>query len=120
MKFFADEDVSRRIVARLRQEGHEVVYVVEKTRSLRDRTILRLALDEGMLVLTRDKDYRRLVLDEQRSTLGVIWLRVADMGRAEQNERVAQVIQEQGERLWHQFTIIYPDRIEMYPLAPSP
>ncbi len=72
MKFYADENVPRRIVNRLRRDGHEVTYVIEQTRSLRDRTILRIALDEGTLVLTLDKDYRRMVLHEQQPTLSYL------------------------------------------------
>ncbi len=116
MKFYADENVPRRIVNRLRRDGHEVRHVVEQTRSLRDRAILRIALDEGTLVLTLDKDYRRMVLQEHQPTLGVIWIRVAEMSREEQTERVALVIQAQGEQLWRHFTTIYPDRVDMQPL----
>ncbi len=39
------------------------------------------------------------------------------MSREQQNERVAQVIQEQGDTLLHHFTIIYPDRVEIQQLS---
>ncbi|HEY7125062.1 MAG TPA: DUF5615 family PIN-like protein [Ktedonobacterales bacterium] len=121
MKFYADENVPKRIVARLRHDGHEVLYAIEGVRRLRDRTILRAALDEDALILTLDADYREMVLNEKRPTLGVIWIRLSWLSRTEQNERVALVIQEQGSALLHQFTTIYPDRVETQALTqPAP
>src|SRR5690242_3457619 len=99
MKFHADENVPRPFVQRLRAQGHEVAYVVERVRSLRDATILRAALHEDTLVLTLDKDYRRLVFEEKQPTLGVIWIRLFQMNLKEQTERLAQVIEEQGDGL---------------------
>jgi predicted nuclease of predicted toxin-antitoxin system len=120
MKFYADENVPRRIVNRLRSDGHDVAHAVEKMRGWRDRTILQAALNQAALVLTLDKDYRRLTLEEHEPTLGVVWIRVAQLSRHEQTERVAQVIQAQGNLLLHHFTIIYPDRVEMLPLDIAP
>jgi hypothetical protein len=36
MNFLADEGVDRAVVARLRQEGHEVVYIAQLSPSLTD------------------------------------------------------------------------------------
>ncbi|HEU5366887.1 MAG TPA: DUF5615 family PIN-like protein [Ktedonobacterales bacterium] len=72
MKFYADENVPRPFVRRLRQDGHEVEYVIEQRRGRADHSILRAAFLREKLVLTLDKDYRRMVLEEKQLTLGVI------------------------------------------------
>jgi hypothetical protein len=58
MKFVADENVFKHTVLQLRAEGHEVYYIAEERRRSSDRSILGLALREGAIVLTYDKDYK--------------------------------------------------------------
>ena len=74
MKIYVDENVPQKITARLREEGYQVEYV---TRSVEDRTLLEIAYKQKALLITSDKDFERLVLDEHRPTSGVIFLRIA-------------------------------------------
>ena len=90
--------------------------MIEENRSLKDISILQVALDQGAIILTLDKDYRYHTLVEKRASLGVIWLRVFVMAREEETERVAQVISAYGERLLNHFTTIYPTNVETEPL----
>jgi hypothetical protein len=43
VKFLADECIDRQIVDRLRQEGHEVLYVAERDPRITDDEVLNLA-----------------------------------------------------------------------------
>jgi len=74
MKICVDENVPQKIVTRLKEEGHRVEYV---TRSVEDRDILEIAYQQKALLITSDKDFERLVLDERRPTTGVVLLRIA-------------------------------------------
>lgn len=74
MNIFVDENIPQQIVAMLRAEGHKVEYV---TRQVEDRIILDNAYKQQALLITSDKDFERLVLDERRPTAGVILLRVS-------------------------------------------
>lgn len=74
MKIFVDENIPQQIVALLRAEGHKVEYV---TRQIDDRVILENAYIQQALLITSDKDFERLVLDERRPTAGVLLLRVS-------------------------------------------
>ncbi len=117
MKFYADENIPKQFVVGLRALGHEVIYAVEATRSLRDPTILRETFKADTLIITQDKDYWRYVMVEKRPTLGVVWVRLSGLrGLAPRTERVIQVVQERGDLLAHHFTVIYPDRLEIHPL----
>lgn len=46
MKLLADEGVDAAIVARLRADGHDVVYVAELSPSITDKAVLDLAIRE--------------------------------------------------------------------------
>ncbi len=57
MKFLADENIDRQIVAALRQSGHDVTYVAELDPGITDDQVLDIATREGLLLLTADKDF---------------------------------------------------------------
>jgi predicted nuclease of predicted toxin-antitoxin system len=74
MIIYVDENAPQKIAMRLKEEGYKVEYVA---RSVEDRTLLEIAHKQKALLITSDKDFERLVLDERRPTAGVILLRIA-------------------------------------------
>jgi predicted nuclease of predicted toxin-antitoxin system len=74
MNIVVDENIPQQIVTQLRAEGHQVEYVM---RQVEDRVILENAYKQRALLITSDKDFERLVLDEGRPTAGVLLLRVS-------------------------------------------
>jgi predicted nuclease of predicted toxin-antitoxin system len=74
MIIYVDENVPLKITSRLKQDGYQVEYV---TRSIEDKDILEIAYKQKALLITSDKDFERLVLDEHRPTAGVILLRIS-------------------------------------------
>ena len=74
MNIFVDENVPLQIVALLRAEGYQVEYVM---RQVEDRIILENAYKQRALLITSDKDFERLVLDERKPTAGILLLRVS-------------------------------------------
>ena len=74
MIIHVDENVPQKITTRLREEGHQVEYV---TRSIEDRDVLEAAHKQKALLITSDKDFERLVLDERKPTAGVVLLRIS-------------------------------------------
>lgn len=119
MKFLANVNVPRPIITRLRADGHEVVWVTDRNRELSDYSVVRLAERERALILTEDRDYKRMVLEEQQATYGVVWLRLAKMPFTQHADRTSAAIRVLQSRLLRQFTTIYPDRVEQEPL-PNP
>ena len=114
MKLLADVNIDRRIIERLRAEGHDVLWVAESNRELDDIALLRLAWQEGALILTNDKDFQRHVLRENHQTHGLLWLRlgIVRMPRTQQIERTLQAIRTYQSRLTGRVTTIYPDHVE--------
>ncbi|HEY7213015.1 MAG TPA: DUF5615 family PIN-like protein [Thermoanaerobaculia bacterium] len=71
MRFLADESVDRQIVAQLRKQGHEVLYVAELDPGIDDVFILEQAVQLGSLLITADKDFGELVYRQKRARRGV-------------------------------------------------
>ena len=76
MKFLADESVERALVVVIRSIGHDVTYVAELAPGIEDEEVLSRANVEARLLLTNDKDFGELVFRSQRSTEGILLLRL--------------------------------------------
>lgn len=120
MKFVADVNVPKPLITALRADGHEVIWITDIDRRLKDQPILDLALREDALILTNDSDFEKHVLVEKHPTHGVVWMRVGWMPRKDRTERVREGIRVNVGQLLHHFTTIYPDRVEQRPLPPPP
>ncbi len=57
MNLVADEGVDRPVVERLRQDGHDVVYVAGLSPSVPDDEVLQPANARSAVLLTADKDF---------------------------------------------------------------
>lgn len=74
MNIFVDANIPQKIASRLREEGYSVEYV---DRNAEDKDIMEFVYREKALLITQDKDFERLVLDERIPTSGVILLRIS-------------------------------------------
>ena len=74
MNIFVDANIPQKIASRLREEGYSVEYV---DRNAEDTAIIEAAYQKKALLVTQDKDFERLVLDELRPTSGVVLLRIS-------------------------------------------
>jgi predicted nuclease of predicted toxin-antitoxin system len=83
---------------------------------LNDVPILRLAWNEGAVILTNDKDLQRHILKDHHRAHSLAWLRLGRTPRALAVERISEVIQAYEQQLLHVLTIIYPDPVEQQPL----
>jgi predicted nuclease of predicted toxin-antitoxin system len=88
MKFFADENIARAIVAWLRTEGHDVVYAAEAKPGAADIDWLRETECSERIIVTSDKDFGELIFRDHLNSHGVILLRLADLTLAERIERL--------------------------------
>jgi predicted nuclease of predicted toxin-antitoxin system len=75
----ANEGVDRPVVERLRQDGHDVVYVAELSPSITDEEVLQQANARSAVLLTTDKDFGELVFRQDRVHSGVLLLRLAGL-----------------------------------------
>lgn len=113
MKFLADENVDSAIVARLRKEGHTVLYVIEMSPSISDDEVVNHVNKEEALLLTADKDFGELVFRQGRIVQGVVLLRLAGLSPAHKADMVASAIGRRGDELSRNFTVITQEAIRI-------
>src|SRR6478672_6369035 len=92
MKLFIDENVSRLVVDRLRQDGHDLTLAQDVAFGRPDRELLALALQLGAIILTEDTDFGELVMRERLPSTGVILMRLSGMARSLQPDYIAQTL----------------------------
>ena len=61
MRFLADESCDFAVVRALRTAGHKVLAVAEISPRANDSEVIRLALEQDLILLTEDKDFGQLV-----------------------------------------------------------
>jgi predicted nuclease of predicted toxin-antitoxin system len=106
----ADECVAAGLVALLRADGHDVVYVAETAAGLSDADVITLASREARVLLTEDKDFDDLVFRRERAVPGVVLMRLAPENLAQKAVRLAAVIERYGEGLFGRYVVIEEGR----------
>jgi predicted nuclease of predicted toxin-antitoxin system len=77
MPFLANENFCMASVRLLRRKGIEVSSVNEDAQSSSDKTVIQRAINEGLTILTHDRDYGELIFkDGFRPDKGVIYFRL--------------------------------------------
>ena len=92
MRFLADENFEPQFVARLRTEGHEVLFLDEYDAGIDDVEILATAVEQDAVVITNDKDFGELIFRHGFESRGVIFLRLYDLPLDERTEIVIDTI----------------------------
>jgi predicted nuclease of predicted toxin-antitoxin system len=113
MKFLADENLDAAIVDRLRQDGHQVWYVVEMEPGISDDEVLALANQEGAILITADKDFGELVFRLRYLSTGIILIRMSGLSVSTKSELLSITIQEHESELLSAFTVVAPSSIRI-------
>lgn len=114
MKFLTDEGVDRQIVERLRQDGHAVAYVAEMEPGISDESVLELARQDSLALLTSDKDFGELVYRQSLLTSGVVLIRLSGLSPEKKSSTVSSAISSKSsEFVPETFSVISPGRVRI-------
>jgi predicted nuclease of predicted toxin-antitoxin system len=116
MRFLADENVSRRVVERLRADGYDVMSIGEAISGASDRQILDAARAEGRILITEDRDFGELVIRQRLEVQGVILLELDRLSNAEEAASVAEVVSTHVDKLSGNLVVVEPGRTRVRPL----
>ena len=113
MKLLCDEGVEKQIVSRLRNDGHEVLYVAEMSPGISDDEILGLSRGQGAVLITNDKDFGELVFRQGLVTYGVLLLRLPGLESEEKASVVSGVIVDHAKEMVGAFSVINRSRLRI-------
>ena len=106
MKLAADECCDALLVSGLREDGHDVWYVMESARGLDDVSILGQVAAEERVLVTEDKDFGELVVRLGLPAYGIVLLRIEPADSHAKLLRLREVLDEHGARLAGSFTVV--------------
>jgi predicted nuclease of predicted toxin-antitoxin system len=109
----ADENLDRSVIARLRDEGHEVLAVAEMEPGIGDSAVLACANERRALLLTEDKDFGELVFRQGLIHEGVILIRLAGLTAAKKGELLGNALKEHASQMAQAFTSLSPGMIRI-------
>ncbi|MCP5007979.1 MAG: hypothetical protein GY941_29205 [Planctomycetes bacterium] len=113
MNLMVDECVDRQIVARLRKEGHDVIYVAELDPGISDEKILERANQDNAPLLTTDKDFGELIFRQNLIFAGVLLIRLTGLSQKEKARIVSSIIHDHSIELSQSFTVVSPGRVRI-------
>jgi predicted nuclease of predicted toxin-antitoxin system len=116
VRWLADECVDAGLVARLRNAGHDALYIAEVSGGASDGEVLRRAQAEARLLLTEDKGFGDLVFRSDLPAPGVVLLRLDSEKHLLKWERLEAAIAAFGERLLGRYLVVEESRFRSRPL----
>ena len=112
MNILADENIARQVVERLREDGHNIRYTIQGL-GIADTVVLNTAYHEQLLILTDDKDFGDLVIQQNLQTAGVILVRLPGLPPQQKAEVITTVVREHEDSLMHAITVITPSKVRI-------
>jgi predicted nuclease of predicted toxin-antitoxin system len=110
VRWLADECVSARLVARLRESGADVLYVTEFAPGTHDREIVGRASSGDRLLLTDDKDFGELIVRQRLPVPGIVLMRIGNDNYRQAWRRLEAAISTFGGNLFGRYTVIEQER----------
>jgi predicted nuclease of predicted toxin-antitoxin system len=93
MRLCANENISEDCVVKLRQNGHDVLWIRESAPGSSDEDVLARAHRENRVLITFDKDFGQLVFQQgARAAHGVILFRISQFSSVAAAERVSAAL----------------------------
>ena len=116
LRILADEDVPGEAVTALREQGHDVAWMVTAAPGSGDPEVLLRAQAEARVLMTFDKDFGELAFRYGLpASSGVILFRVKTQSSARATALVIGAMQARSDWAGH-FSVVEEDRIRMRPL----
>jgi predicted nuclease of predicted toxin-antitoxin system len=113
MKFVVDESTGDAVTAELRKLGHDVLSIQEMFPGIDDPPILDIAVAEGRIAITNDKDFGELVYRSGLSHVGVLLFRLEDERASNRVRMMREVLQICGDKLKGNFVVATEQKIRI-------
>jgi len=90
-----------------------VAAIAEMSVRATDQVVMELAINQGRMLLTEDKDFGQLVHADQAATRGVFLLRFPARARRDLPGAVVKLVEQRGEGLLGRFVVLQPGRVRI-------
>jgi predicted nuclease of predicted toxin-antitoxin system len=116
MRFLADESVSRIVIERLRDAGHDVTAIAETKSGAPDKDVLDAANAEDRVLITEDRDFGEMVIRQRLGVRGMILLELDRLSSMAEADTVVAAVFMHADKVSGNLLVIEPGRIRVRPL----
>lgn len=113
MRFLADESCDFIVVRTLREAGQEVLAVSEVSPGAEDSQVIQMAIDQGRILLTEDKDFGQLVFAHAPQSSTVILIRYPSNARRALPKAILDLVTRLGALPTGRFAVLRPGRVRI-------
>ncbi len=113
IRILADGNVDYRIVKALRNEGVEVIALVDECPGITDFEVIEKAKELNAALLTEDADFGRLVFAYGKKINGVIYLRYPSVEYLKIAEVLRKFLKENWNNINGKFVVLTPKKIRI-------
>lgn len=113
LKFIVDESVDFPVVSYLRNKGYDVTSIVEDYPSLEDTKILKIAFEEGRILIANDKDFGYLTFKLKLKSNGVILFRLEGQSSKAKIKALDTLMKNYSEKLSGNFVVASEYRVRI-------
>lgn len=117
VRFLADECCPSELVAALRGQGYDVLWIVEEAPGAIDDKVMEIAANEGRVLITEDKDFGELAFRTRQASSGVCLIRLPGRSMDVKISRLSALIAGHSTRLSKCFTVVERDRFRFRALV---
>jgi predicted nuclease of predicted toxin-antitoxin system len=111
--FVADKNVESVIVQRLRDDGHDVIWIAESDPGTSDDRVLAIAGAQARLLITGDMDFGEIVFRQGRARAGVLLLRLEGLTPERKASIVSEVLRTHLPEMRAAFSVIAPGQVRI-------
>lgn len=116
MRLCANENLPEDCIAKLRADGHDVLWIREAAPGSPDTAVLARAFAENRLLITFDKDFGELVFKAgAKVSHGIVLFRIPQPSAAVVAEKVANTLRSRDDWPGH-FSVVEEFGVRMRPL----
>lgn len=116
MRLLLDENVSPIVGDALRAAGHDVRMAASTCAGAPDDAVVALAVAEGRVLVTEDKDFGELAFQQGLRPAGLIRLALPRQLPAQKAAALAKVLESEGEQVQGVVLTVEPGRTRRRPL----
>ena len=115
-KILIDECVPLLVVDALEAAGYEILLVKDVCPGCKDDEVLRLASEQGYILLTRDKGFGELIIRLQKKVPGIIRYNLFGMPFDRQAKYIVSALKNAPKPLAGHITTVEPGRVRQRPI----
>lgn len=113
LKLLVDVGVGKNVEKWLLNQGYDIKSVRDIDPRMPDKEILKIAVSDGRMVITMDKDFGELVYNSGLPHTGVLLLRLEDARADEKIKIVEKILEKYSNKLLNKFCVFKDGRLRI-------